>query len=161
MKHDTISLRRRYLVIAGLAGVAAPATLFAGQCSGTLRNASVGAELFAGGGDKLVVSGRILGAPDCKPLAGAMVEVWHASGRVPCASVITDADGRFMFTTIAPAEYPGRPRHIHYRVSRQGHATPVTQLYFAREHGVSDDRVAQLQRDNAGTWRASFGVTLA
>lgn len=26
--------------------------------------------------------------------------------------------------------YPGRPRHIHYRVSHPGFATLVTQLYF-------------------------------
>ena len=180
MKHNTISLRRRHLVLAGLAGVAAPATLFAGQCGGTLRNAPVVAELFAsgsGGKDKLVVSGRILGAPDCKPLAGATVEVWHADanrdyraftrgkqddpGCVPCASVTTDADGRFMFTTIVSAEYPGHPRHINYRVTHQGHAMPVTQLYFARERGVPDDRVAQVHRDDAGTWRATFGLTLA
>lgn len=194
MKRNTISLRRRHLVIAGLAGVAAPATLFAGQCSAP-RNAPAVAELFASGNegkDRLVVSGRIVGAPDGKPLAGATVEVWHADesgdysadhgkiargtpdspGSPPCASVTTDADGRFVFTTIAPAEYSGRPRHIRYRVSHQGHAMPVTQLYFAPARGVSDDRVAQLQRDdnfavaqlqrdNAGTWRATFGLTLA
>lgn len=184
MKHNTISLRRRHMIIGALASVAAPATLFAGQSSGTPRNAPAVAEPFAsgsGGKDKLVVSGRIVGAPDGRPLAGAMVEVWHSDanrnssadyskiargkqdgpGCLPCASVTTDADGRFMFTTTAPTEFSGHPRHIHYRVSRHGHETLVTQLYFAPARGVSDDRIAQLQRDNAGTWRATFGVTLA
>lgn len=161
MKHNTISLRRRHLVIAGLAGVAAPATLFAGSWSGTSRAAV--AELGASGSrgkEKMVVSGRIIG-PDCKPLAGATVEVWNADANGNRASVTTDADGRFMFATIAPAEYPGRPPHIHYRVTHQGHETRVTQLHFARARGVSEDLIAQLQRDDRGVWRATFGRTLA
>ncbi len=164
MKYNTISLRRRHLVIAGLAGIAAPATLFAGPSGGTPGDAPAVAEYLPSGSSgegQLVVSGRILGAPHGKPLAGAVVEAWHAPGSVRCASVITDADGRFMFTTLASAEAAGHPPHIHYRVSHHGHETPLARLHFARESGISDDRVAHLQRDNAGTWRASFGVTLA
>ena len=31
--------------------------------------------------ERLTVGGRILGAPDCKPLAGASIEVWQADAR--------------------------------------------------------------------------------
>ena len=166
MKRDTrnvFSLRRRHLMIAGLAGIAAPASLFAAQCDGVLRIAPAVADLAAGSteaGGKLVVSGRILGA-DCKPLADAAITAWHAGANPDsAASATTDADGRFMFTTVAPAGYPGRPPHLNYRVSHSAHAILSTQLYFASGHDVTGNRVAQLQRDAAGVWRATFGLAL-
>ena len=72
----------------------------------------------------------------------------------------TDAEGRYHFSTIVPAQYPGRPRHIHYRVSHAAHVTLVTQLYFGRERGVAEELVAALKRDDKGISRAVFDVTL-
>lgn len=161
VRFDAISLRRRYLMIAGVAGVAAPATLFAEARGGNPRDAMV-AELSAGAGsgaEKLVVSGRILGA-NRKPLPDATVEMWLADMNGERACVITDADGRF-FTTIAPMGQSSRPRHIHYRVRHGGRETLVKQLHFAREPGIPADQIAQLQRDDTGFWRTTFGVTLA
>ena len=157
MKRNTISLRRRHLMMAGLAGVATPATIFAGQ-----RGDALFADLSAttgGGKGGLVVSGRILDT-DGKPLFNASVEVWHAVARRERARATTDGDGRF-FATIAPAEHSGRPRQIHYRVSHEQHGTLVKQLYLARERGVSDDLVSHLQRDDTGVWRTTFGLTVA
>lgn len=177
---------RRQCVFAGLAGlVTLPA--IAQQCRGTpsdqlgpfyTRGAPEQTELCAsgsGGKDRLIVSGRVLDAT-CKPLAGALVEVWHADaygnysgftrGRKDdpaCllrASIKTDAEGRYGFSTIVPAEYPGRPRHIHYRVSHATHATLVTQLYFGRERGVADELIAALKRDDKGLSRAAFDINL-
>jgi protocatechuate 3,4-dioxygenase beta subunit len=161
MRPNTISLRRRHLMIAGLAGVAAPASLYAGQWSGKPGAALDGglAASASAGVERMIISGRILGM-DRKPLAGAAVEMWRADAVRARTSVTTDADGRF-FTTIAPAPYSGRLSHINYRVSHKGHETPATPLYFARERGVSDDRVAHLQRDDAGVLRATFGTTFA
>ena len=127
----TISLRRRHLMIAGLAGAAAPLLAFAGRAGA------------CGAGGKLIVSGRIL-RPDRKPLAGATVEVWHAGAEGGGIRVATDADGRFMFVTAV------LPRQVCYRVSHEGHETPVRQL-----------SLAQPQRDEKGAWRATFGLTLA
>lgn len=146
MKPSTISLRRRHLMMAGLAGAAAPAPLFAGQ----LTVAEVGT---TGSAPMLIVSGRILGGPDGKPLAGAAVEVWHSAANSGLASATTDGDGRF-FTMIAPADSSGRSRRIHYRVRHEGRETPVTQR-------ISGDLVANLRRDDAGAWRTTFGLTLA
>lgn len=167
MKHDTrnsFSLRRRHLLIAGCAGVAAPAALFAAQCNGTPGSAAAVNGFVASGieaGGKLVVSGRIVGA-DCKPLADAAVTAWHAGANPDSAvSVTTDADGRFMFTTTAPTGYRGGAPHINCRVGHGGREVHATQLYFAGGRGVSDSRIAQLQRDAAGTWRATFGLSLA
>ena len=180
--------RRRQLLLAALAGVGAAFPAAAQQCRSTprdqlgpfySRNAPEQNELCAsgsGGKERLIVTGRILGAPDCKPLTGALVEVWHADangdyseftrGRKDdpaCllrASIKTDAEGRYSFSSIVPSEYPGRPRHIHYRVSHAGHTTLVTQLYFGRERGVADELVSALQRDDKGVSRAAFDITL-
>jgi protocatechuate 3,4-dioxygenase beta subunit len=178
---------RRQIIVAGLAGcVTLPAA--AQQCRSTprdqlgpfyTRGAPEQSELCAsgsGGKELLVVSGRIQGA-DCKPLSGALVEVWHADANgdysgftqgkkddPACllrASVKADAEGRYSFSTIVPSEYPGRPRHIHYRVSHLAHTTLVTQLYFVRERGVAAELVATLQRDAKGVARVAFDITLA
>ena len=177
---------RRRLLLGGAALVAAPAAALAQQCRITPRdalgpfykaNAPAQAELCAsgsGGSQKLTVSGRVIGAPDCAPLAGALVEVWQAdargdytqvgakqddSGCLLRASLRCDAEGRYSFRTVLPGEYPGRPRHIHYRVSAKGYATLVTQLYFARESGIPQELVATpVPRD--GALAATFDVTL-
>ena len=146
MKPSTISLRRRHLMMAGLAGAAAPSPLFAGQ----LSIAEIGAAESA---PRLIVSGRILGGPDGKPLAGATVEAWHAGAAGDAARATTDGDGRF-FTTIASADPSSRPRRIHYRVRHEGREMPVTQR-------ISDDLVANLRRDDAGAWRTTFALALA
>ena len=184
---NNVSRHRRQLLFAGCAGlIALPAA--AQQCRGTprdqlgpfyTRGVPEQSELCAsgsGGKERLMVSGRVLGA-DCKPLSGALVEVWHADANgdyseftrgkkddPACllrASLKTGAEGRYCYTTIMPAEYPGRPRHIHYRVSHAAHATLVTQLYFGRERGVADELVTTLQRDAQGVARAAFDVTLS
>jgi protocatechuate 3,4-dioxygenase beta subunit len=177
--------RRRFLV-AGAASIAVPGLALAQQCRVTprdmvgpfyIKGAPAQADLCAsgsGGSQKLAVSGRVLGAPDCAPLAGALVEVWQADSRgdytqvgakqddAGCllrASLKTGPDGRYEFRTVRPGEYPGRPRHIHYRVSAKGHATLVTQLYFARERGVPEALVVTAAPKD-GILAATFDVTL-
>jgi protocatechuate 3,4-dioxygenase beta subunit len=105
-----------------------------------------------------------------------MVEVWQADARgdysqvgakqddpgcLLRATLAADADGRYAYTTILPGEYPGRPRHIHYRVSHKGYAMLVTQLYFARERGVADQLVVAPARNEQGATQATFDITLA
>ncbi|HXF67382.1 MAG TPA: hypothetical protein VNK67_11895 [Burkholderiales bacterium] len=179
-------ITRRKFIAAGWALLVAPAAL-AQPCRPTPRDAlgpfyKPGApeqqELCASGAgaaEKLVVSGRVLGTPDCAPLAGALIEVWHADGRgaysqvgakqddPDCllrASLRTDAQGRYRFVTVMPGEYPGRPRHIHYRVSAKGYATLVTQLYFDPERGAPRELVTRLVGKEGGL-AASFDLTLA
>ena len=177
---------RRRLLLGGAALIVAPAVALAQQCRVTPRdalgpfyksNAPSQTELCAsgsGGGQKLTVTGRVVGMPDCAPLAGALVEVWQADARgdysqvgakpddAGCllrASLRTDAEGRYTFRTVLPGEYPGRPRHIHYRVSAKGYATLVTQLYFTRERGVPQELVVNAAPKD-GALAASFDVTL-
>lgn len=135
-------------------------------------------DLCRGGkGDRVVISGRVLGLPDCRPLAGALVEVWQADARgeytlvgggkadPDClfrASLKTDAEGRYRFRSILPGVYPGRPRHIHYRVSHPDYRTLVTQLYFRGDpqlQGVGDLAI-ELMRSEAGL-AGNFDLVLA
>jgi protocatechuate 3,4-dioxygenase beta subunit len=148
MKNEIVSIRRRQVLAAGAAGMAAPAVLAAQRASG------------AGGTQPLVVSGRVIGA-DRKPLAGALVEVWQADADfLPRATVTTDADGRYFFNTVLSGEYPERPRRIHYRVSHQGHSTLATPLYFTPERGAPQPLMINTTRDEQGAMRAAFEVTL-
>ena len=160
MRADSISMRRRHLIIAGFVGAAAPGALFAGQCGVQAEGpASVAHANAPTSGEKLLVSGRIMGA-DCRPVVAALVEVWQSSnGSHESTTVMTDGDGRFMFATHAPARRGGQ--YVNYRVTHREHATVVSQLHFAPARGVSDDDIALLQRDYAGVWRTTFGLTLA
>ena len=136
----------------------------------------------AGEAERLTVTGIITGAPDCKPLAGAIIEIWQADAKgaytqvtrerkddprcLLRATLSSGADGRYVFRSVLAGEYPGRPSHIHYRVSMKGYRTLVTQLYFGSERGIDAARVAKLTRVNAadgrpGDYRATFDITLA
>ncbi|HEX5815733.1 MAG TPA: intradiol ring-cleavage dioxygenase, partial [Methylomirabilota bacterium] len=85
-------------------------------------------------GSGLMVSGAVRSTKGCAPLPGARVEWWSADERgeyrdAQRATQHTDAEGRFTYETVAPGRYPGRPPHLHVRVSAPGHKTLVTQLY--------------------------------
>lgn len=110
MKPDTISLRRRQLMVASLA--ATPMAALASQ-----PGALAGAADLQG---RLVVSGRILDA-DGKPVFGARIEVLRAGADT---TVTTDADGRFMLATTASSR-------IRYRVSHEAHGARSGRLDLA------------------------------
>lgn len=81
-----------------------------------------------------VLTGTVLSARDCRPLAGARIEFWLAGpagayGDDWRATVAADAQGRYRFESHAPPAYGGRPPHIHVRVSAAGHRVLVTQYY--------------------------------
>ncbi len=158
-KHtNSISIKRRQIMMAGAAGVLAPAGVFAAQCGGGLVAASQNAFGANGAGHKLVLSGRVLGS-GCEPLAGAVIEAWHADA-TPVRTT-TDADGRFVLVTLAPAAALGQAPHLSYLVTHPAHDLRVHELYFTRESNRATDSVAQLERDSTGVWRAAFGLTIA
>lgn len=94
-------------------------------------------------GTSLRWSGRVLGT-DCAPIAGAIVDLWHANPTGVYdetaqmryrGQTATDADGRFEFTTLKPGHYvvsPSwtRPAHLHVKVFVDGQQRLTTQLYF-------------------------------
>lgn len=85
-------------------------------------------------GQGFVVSGTVRSAQGCRPLPGAQLEWWSADGRGEYhdelrATQRTGADGAFRYETVAPGRYPGRPPHLHIKVSAAGHRPLVTQVY--------------------------------
>ena len=106
-------------------------------------------------GERIIVGGRVLDE-NGRPVPHTLVEVWQAnsSGRYPhrvdqhnapvdpnfsgAGRTLTDAEGRYRFTTIRPGEYPWRnhynawrPAHIHFSLFGPAFATRiVTQMYF-------------------------------
>ena len=91
-------------------------------------------------GRPLELAGFVL-TPRCRPLAGAVVDLWHAdekgdydnSGFRYRGHVLTAADGSYRFRTVMPAVYSGRARHYHVTVQGQGSRLLTTQLYFPNE----------------------------
>lgn len=94
----------------------------------------------APGGERITVAGFVFDNR-CRPLAGSLVEIWHADENGTYDSIgfrlrghqFTDAQGRWWFNTIVPALYPGRTRHFHFKVQRPGGRVLTTQLYFPEE----------------------------
>jgi protocatechuate 3,4-dioxygenase beta subunit len=98
------------------------------------------------GGMRLTVGGHVVDR-SCRPVADALVELWQADeeGQYDRAGYRlrghqrTDAAGRWSFRTIEPGLYPGRTRHIHFKVQRAGGRILTTQLYFPGEPGNARD----------------------
>lgn len=91
-------------------------------------------------GRPIVLAGQVLDR-SCRPLAHALVDLWHAddTGNYDNAGfrlrghVFTDPEGRYRFRTIVPALYTGRTRHFHVKVQPAGARLLTTQLYFPDE----------------------------
>jgi len=91
-------------------------------------------------GTRIVVTGAVF-ARDCRPVAGALLDFWHADdeGEYDNAGFklrghqFTDANGRWRLETIVPGLYPGRTRHFHVKVQAPHGRILTTQLYFPGE----------------------------
>lgn len=169
--------RRQFLagsLIAAFGIMVRPA--FAASCSATEDNPS-GPFYLAGApfrsqlapdslpGERLRITGRVLAAGSCAPLAGAIVDVWHASSGgyyygleasqplkpedyLLRGRIRTGADGRYAFATILPGNYRvsetwARPRHIHYLVSHPSRQSLTTQLYFEGDPQNASDTLVK------------------
>ena len=135
-------------------------------------------------GPRLIISGIVQGI-DCQELSGASVEVWQAdndgcySRFEVCANgvieddfklrgtIITDNQGQYAYETILPANYGGRPRHIHYKVTAADGTSFITQLYFEGDPycasdpwcGDADDRIIPLVEEGSAFF-GTFDITL-
>ena len=98
-------------------------------------------------GTPLRIVGYVLDT-DCRALPGAKLDVWHTDdagdydneGYRYRGHLFTDAAGTYVFDTILPGTYPGRPRHIHLHVHATGESEPTltSQLYFRLPDGTDD-----------------------
>jgi catechol 1,2-dioxygenase len=125
-------------------------------------------------GERIRIQGSVFAADCTTPLAGALLDIWHADadGNYHDAKeqyrlrgqILTDARGRYEFETIRPGNYRQeegwRPAHIHLTVSAPAHQSVTTQLYFRGDpylaphdscgdecHSDDPHRIIALERD--------------
>lgn len=129
-------------------------------------------------GERITVSGRVFDT-EGKPLRDTLVEVWQANAagrylhrwdRWPApldpnfsgaGRCVTDAEGRYTFTTIKPGPYPWgnhynawRPAHIHFSLlGRAFTQRLVTQMYFPGDPFFDYDPIFLSVRDPAARER--------
>lgn len=183
--------RRNFLTAAAaaLAGAAlTPAALAADDCTTTSSatkgpywrpNAPFTTDLTRDGGEVITVHGVVRGARTCKPIAGALLDVWQAdhNGKYDLdyrgddvfgrARIRSGSDGTFSFRTVRPAPYGStgfiRPAHIHFVLSADGHRSLVTQLYFEGDRYLDKDPLRDVHPDLIGrirSGRCAFDVFL-
>jgi protocatechuate 3,4-dioxygenase beta subunit len=125
------------------------------------------------GGTKLVLTGGVM-STSCEPVRRALLDFWQADddgnydneGFRLRGHQFTDDRGRYSLTTVVPAFYTGRTRHIHVKVQAEGGPVLTTQLYFPDEPGNADDGifdealVMQLE-DGADGKNGSFDFVVA
>lgn len=123
-----------------------PANLVGGSDADLLKSGFKGSEMTVFG--KLVL-------PDGSPVAGRRLDLWQAdadgnyhhrrAGGNPdpafdgFGQVVTGPDGSYRFRTVMPGEYPGRTRHLHFKVWSGVVDTLTTQMYFPDEPGNARD----------------------
>lgn len=99
-------------------------------------------------GTPIVLQGFVM-TRSCRPVAGALVDLWHADdageydneGFRLRGHQFADAEGRYRFATIVPGLYPGRTRHFHIRYQAPDSPVLTTQLYFPSEPANERDRI--------------------
>jgi protocatechuate 3,4-dioxygenase beta subunit len=124
-------------------------------------------------GRRVELSGQVL-TRACRPLAGALVDLWHANdhgeydnkGFRLRGHLFTDSEGRYAFNTILPGLYPGRTRHYHVKVQASGAALLTTQFYFPNEErnrtdGLFRSELVMKVTDREDSLLAQFDVVLA
>lgn len=96
-------------------------------------------------GVPLMLRATVLDVSTCKPLRGALVDIWHCDAGGTYSAFAqegtegkrflrgiqrTDRSGVAIFQTIYPGWYQGRTVHIHVRVYVGGDVVHTGQLYF-------------------------------
>jgi protocatechuate 3,4-dioxygenase beta subunit len=123
-------------------------------------------------GTRLVLAGTVL-ATNCSPVAGALLDFWHADSQGEYDNEgyrlrghqFADSRGRYRLETIVPGLYTGRTRHIHVKAQAPDGPVLTTQLYFPGEAGNDGDSIfdpallIDLERGDAED--ASFDFVLA
>lgn len=129
-------------------------------------------------GIPLLLEGRVL-TPDCKPIAGAVLDFWSCDGNGVYDNEgfrlrghqFTDAAGAFRLETVKPGAYKQygarRTPHIHVKVQGRGTALLTTQLFFpgeplnAQDWLVKDSLILKAEKSAGGSLRARFDFVLA
>jgi protocatechuate 3,4-dioxygenase beta subunit len=178
--------RKEFILLSDTLGVSSLVDLINGRGPAGATETSVLGPFYVGGskmlevggdlkddneGEAVVVSGRVT-TPAGKPIPGALLDIWQTAGNglyenedpeqpdgnLRCR-MLTDAEGRYRFTTIKPVSYkvpedgPGgdmllamgrhawRPAHIHFIVTAEGYRPLTTELYVDDDKYIEGDAV--------------------
>ena len=100
-------------------------------------------------GTPVILKGRVM-TVDCQSLPGTLLDFWQtdANGEYDNqgfrfrGKLFADEMGNYQLETILPGLYPGRPAHIHVKVTPAGGTELTTQIYFpGPEFGDADQFV--------------------
>ena len=85
-------------------------------------------------GSGYLLTGTVRSAKDCRPIAGARIEVWQVGlngsyDDAHRATLIAGAKGEYRLETDLPPPYAARPSHIHILVDAPGFQGLITQHY--------------------------------
>ena len=140
-------------------------------------------------GRKLQVEGQVLAADGCRPLSDVLIDVWQADaaghydfqdkpltstplGYRMRAQLLSDAQGRFAFSSVIPGNYGSKPteqraKHVHYLVQRTGYEPLITQMYFsgdpwnARDPLVRQSLIRPIMDVSRTQARVGFDIVLS
>jgi protocatechuate 3,4-dioxygenase beta subunit len=123
-------------------------------------------------GERLVLSGKVLNHMTCKPVQGAVLDLWQTNstgeydykGFNLRGKIVTDKDGNYVLDTVYPVRYPPednitRPSHIHVIVGVPGQPLITTQVYFEdqpKDSYLKDSLIVKPVTDANGTKKAHF-----
>jgi protocatechuate 3,4-dioxygenase beta subunit len=128
-------------------------------------------------GAPLVIEGRVL-STDCRPIAGAVLDVWSCDGMGVYDNdgfklrghQFTDNQGAFHIETVKPADYrqfgTRRTPHVHVKVQGRETSLLTTQLYFPGESLNTQDGLFNesllltVEKSGDGSLRAVFDFVL-
>lgn len=136
-------------------------------------------------GERLTFLGRVLDYQG-RPLATAAVMAYHADHqglynpkdsktRVPRIRgvAVTDAEGRFRFSTVRPGTYPdgSEPAHIHVGVMAPAHHVLDLAYWFEGDPLITEERrreaskgpgtvIVKLERQQNGSWSFHHDIRL-
>jgi protocatechuate 3,4-dioxygenase beta subunit len=124
-------------------------------------------------GTPLLLQLAVVDASTCRPIKGALVDIWHCDAMGVYSGVgqgggsrtfmrglqRTNAQGVATFRTVYPGWYQGRTVHIHVKVHVRGNVVHTGQLYF--RDAVTDAvyrRAPYNKRPNRSTRNANDSV---
>jgi len=122
-------------------------------------------------GERLVLSGKVLNHMTCKPIEGAVLDIWQTNstgdydykGFNLRGKIVTDKDGNYVLNTVYPESLQlgniTRPSHIHVIVGVPGQPLITTQVYFEDQPNdayLKDSLIVKPMTDANGTKIAHF-----
>jgi|GEM_PF-824681 Protocatechuate 3,4-dioxygenase beta subunit len=122
-------------------------------------------------GERLVLSGKVLNHMTCKPVQGAVLDIWQTNstgdydykGFNLRGKIVTDKDGNYVLNTVYPESLQldniTRPSHIHVIVGVPGQPLITTQVYFEDQPNdayLKDSLIVKPVTDANGTKIAHF-----